>query len=483
MRKTVLFAAAAAILVLTGAGRTASLDKALLVKCPDLLDALKEEKVRTVGILPFRVKKGTRVAGFTSAPLATNLPGRLENALILTQGGHEKSAIRVIRDAAATGSKARVGSWTTTRAAFNRLFTLDYQPAWGSAAIKPDAFITGEVVNSADSRESTSVALELLKPGSWKDGRPAAVKLLTIKCGTDRALLRDLGYAYALSRSAVKARGVTSRALDQQALKQVKEEEDGLKPQPGPGTPTSHSARDVGGMRLEIEYDGVKQEVTAIAGDKGQRQPQYQVAAAKPGQKVVICLTRVAEDDTKLGVVLRVNGKSVLEEQDAPPEGCNRWIYAASKKGVREEYAGFYFREGDNLVERTFKVLTAEESAVKISEMGSRAGWIDLDVFAAGAPGGDKPDDPDGLTISTRSATKARGATLKEVQAKIAKANNIKLLSPMVTVKSRGGLIVLGAESANPSPYESSDLPNARAVGGISIRYYEKPASGTKVVD
>jgi hypothetical protein len=452
----------------------ASLDRSLIATAGEVLDALAREKVRTVGALPFKVKKGSRASALATAPLSTNLPGRLENALIVVQGS-DKTAIQVIRDAAGTAARGSASGWSTSRAAFNKLFTLEYQPAWGAGKVKADAFLTGEVIHSSDNREATRVVFHLLKPGAWKDGRPAVEEVATFQCSTDRPLLRDLGYAFVLPRSMVARKGVTSRALDRQALKQLDDEEDGKRPQPAQG---SASARDVAGMRIEIEYDGKRQPISDLVGGKGQKHPLYQVPAARAGQEVVIYLTRIAAEDAKIGVVLRVNGLSTLEMQDGPPESCTRWIYDPWKKGKREGYSGFYFQKGGGLEERKFQVLTAEESVGLTGEMGSRAGWIDLDVFVAGEPGGDPRDDPDGLTISTRGAVKARGATLKEVREKIARANNLKLLKPKVT--ARGGLIVLGTATANPQPYQSSDLPNARAAGGISIRYYEKAASSPK---
>ena len=51
---------AAALLWSAGAGpaRAGSLDKALLQNSPDIIDFLKEQGYRNVGVLPFKVKKG-----------------------------------------------------------------------------------------------------------------------------------------------------------------------------------------------------------------------------------------------------------------------------------------------------------------------------------------------------------------------------------------------------------------------------------------
>src|SRR4051794_9104188 len=96
-----LFAAALALGWAVETAEGANLDKGLLKEAGRIMDRLTESSVKTVGVLPFRVKKGERQAGFDAAPLATGLPGRIENALIVTQGGSELKAIGVIRDATA----------------------------------------------------------------------------------------------------------------------------------------------------------------------------------------------------------------------------------------------------------------------------------------------------------------------------------------------------------------------------------------------
>src|SRR5687768_1917009 len=92
-----LMAAALAFGWAAGSAEAANLDKSLLKDAGPILEGLVEKGIKTVGVLPFRVKKGARQAGFNAAPLATGLPGRLENALIVAQGSNQAKAIGVIR--------------------------------------------------------------------------------------------------------------------------------------------------------------------------------------------------------------------------------------------------------------------------------------------------------------------------------------------------------------------------------------------------
>jgi hypothetical protein len=295
-----------------------------------------------------------------------------------------------------------------------------------------------------------------------------------------------MGYAYALPRALTKKKGISARDLDNQAVEQVDKEEKGQK-QEKPQTPqekkqSSHTPEDVAGFRVEVEYDGVKQEIKARAGGSQAKQPEYKFDAAKPGQKVVIYVTRTAAEDVKLGAVIKVNGRSVFEEQDTESIGCKKWIYDLGAKDKRWDFAGYYTKgDAGKLSVKEFKVLTKEESDVKVSELGSRAGFIDIDIFAssAGGGGGGVAQEEE-LLISTRGAVKARGKTLKEVQDKIAKANNLKLVKSRFTPRS-GGLIFMDSESREADPYKSDELPGPKRVGGISIQYYEN--TGGKTID
>src|SRR5438874_1938014 len=85
--------------------RAGSLDRTILEKSGDVVAYLKKKKIQNVGVLPFRVKLGERQAVFAGGPLATNLPRRIENALIMTMDPDEENVIGIIRDAVSTASK------------------------------------------------------------------------------------------------------------------------------------------------------------------------------------------------------------------------------------------------------------------------------------------------------------------------------------------------------------------------------------------
>jgi hypothetical protein len=462
--------------------RAANLDKALLDNAPDLLVALKKAEVKTVGVLPFSVKRGTRPASFDAAPLSAGLPGRLENALILRQTNQEARAMKVVRDAAGTAAKARVGAWTKNEDSFKKLFATKYELAWGDSKLPADAFLTGEVRLTGDMK-TAEVVVNYVKADSWKDGKPAMTELGKFKVKTDRSLLRDAGYNAVVSRALIRkpAARATAEDLDNDAIEQVTEEEKGTKPAPDVKEPESHAPESVAGLKLEIEYDGVKQDVKAEAGGEGAKQPTYTVAAPKPGQKVVLYLTRVAEGENKLGLVLRVNGRSTWEQQDMAPMNCRKWILDAKSIGKREDFKGYYreSEDGKELVCNEWKALDEAEAAERAAEMGNRAGWIDLDVFTARDA---EAGSDDGLLISTRSMTKKKPGTLQELREQLAKANFIAL-SP-VAGRSMGGLLIGDVNAVPAGDLTKDKLGNVVHLGGISIRYLPATSgSSAKTID
>jgi hypothetical protein len=475
--------------------RAGSLDKALLDNGLDVLVKLREAGVKTVGVLPFRVKRGARGTAFNVAPLATNLPGRLENALVLRQSADTEVPIQVIRDAAGVASKNKVGSWMTERGAFARLFLSKYPLVWGEEKLglnKHDAFLTGEVVADLEKGEA-KVSVKMITPKSWKDGKVVAKSLVTFPCKMDRDLMRDLGYNFVLPPDKVGSRTIRPPELNKHAQEQLKKEEEGKDKPPEVGSATSHSPTDVAGLKVEVFYNGVAQKVAKVPGGEGAKQPLFEVPTPKAGQEVVLKITRLSDKGGKLGAVLRVNGRSTYAEQDGPVEGCKRWVFLPEKAGKPMTYEGFYHKadgkkEGKKdgkFVVVPFEVLGEEESKARASELGTRAGWIDLDVFVeseAPLDLGDK-SDADGLVISTRGGFRARGATFADAQKKIATANNLKLENLSFNKK---GLIGTGVKRAKTEPFKSVEMKNPRHVGGISIRYYARPEAGgdsDKVLD
>jgi hypothetical protein len=477
--RLLLLAPLALLLATAAPARAAHLDEALLRAAPNILLYLDEHGYKNVGVLPFQVKKGERQASYLGAPLSTSLPGRLENALIMSQTSGESQAIGIIRDAAGTASQAKIGSYTRSPAAFGKLFKTGYNLAWGNKKVKAEAFLTGVVSNTGD-HSKTTVQILLFTPESRQGGSLKMARVgKPVSVMTDRSLLRDLGYTFALARSVVTKRGETSDDRDDAAVQQVSMQEEGRRQnrrtQSNAVTPDN-----IAGFAFELRYDGAKQRLRRIVqSQQGAKAPLYEVDPMMPGTEVAMVLTPLLPDDKKLGVVLKVNGRSTWQEEDDESIRCKKWIYDVDLKGKPDLFKGFYTGlEGKNL--KPWNVLSAAESARAASEMGDRAGWIDIDVFAnADDAGASDQEEP---RISTRgmARSKKKFSTMKSLQASLRKANNVKIKKSVVTRRGAGGLLVSDSEPAEEVQISTDTFPNPVRIGGISIRYYDAKSGGDK---
>jgi hypothetical protein len=474
--------ASLALLLAASTTRAANLDAALLKAAPKILEYLKSENYQNVGVLPFQVQKGTRKASYDAAPLAANLPGRVENALIMSQGDDEKTAVRIIRDAAGVAARAKAGRYTTDDDAFKKLFRLRYPLAWGTRKVRADAFLTGVVLNTGD-RAKTKIKWLLLTPESRSGGtlKPLDLKKVDV-VRTDRSLLRDLGYTFALSRSVLK-RDVSAEDRDDYAIDQVDQREQG-KTRPGSGQSNEVTPTNIEGMAFELRYNGVTQKLRPISQTtRGSKSPQYEADPVEPDTEVTMVLTRLLDEDKRLGVVVRVNGRSTWKEEEEEPIKCVKWLYDLSAKGKPDVFRGFYDdATGKNV--RKFRVASAEESAAKASDLGDRAGWIDIDVFASRESEVDvspSKTDEDEVKVSTRGLArpKKRPRTLGEAQIQLRKANNVKVKKNGLS-RGRGGLILAEVEPSDEVQLDKAELPNPIHLGGISIRYYDKGSKGSE---
>jgi hypothetical protein len=293
-------------------------------------------------------------------------------------------------------------------------------------------------------------------------------RLATFTVANDRPLLRDLGFGFVLPRTAV-ARGVTAGARDRLARGIVARQIQGNAAKGEAFTPD-----DVAGMQVELLYNGSKQGLKPIAGAKG----QFAAPPMPGGTAIALTLKRLRDDKATLGVVIKVNGRSLWNKQEDLSINCQKWIYNPDSRGRVDKFEGFSMGDaGKELLK--FKVLTDAESPEKASELGERAGWIDVDVFASGAGGKTIEEKEMKVTLrglSRSDLAKSPPKTLKELQDRLRKANNVAVKPRPKGVASReGGLLLHELEPVAAAPPGTAGFPNPVRLGGVSIRYYDRP--------
>lgn len=475
-------------LLLGGAwsAQAGTLDRGLMANSGDVLEFAKQQGWKNIGVLPFQVQRGTRMSSFNGGPLSNNITRRLENALIMSMEADEARAIGIIRDAVSTANQAKVGPYLSNDAAFRKLFATTYHLAWGGKQVKADGFLTGRIINTGD-RSKTTVIITAFDASHRKGGKLIAQRVAEFTIDTDRMLAADLGYNFALKPSLVASRSMKPTRRDQTVWEEIRDEENGQQPgqrpggQPGgqPGQLTGaqspdHTPSNIAGFQYELLYDGVSQTLTPVTGtQQGSQATEYQAPPAMAGSNVSMALTRVSDEARKLGAVILINGQSTWQKQDMEPIQCQKWLYDQSRRGQRDLYEGFYTEvSGRNLLR--FRALTAEESVVKASELGNRAGWIDVYVFAS-SDGGKGTGDEGDMLISTRGMPKvrSRSQSLAALQSGLMQSNNVRQKKALVRKRSIGGLLLHELEPVESPEISVDSLPNPVLIGHMAIRYWD----------
>jgi hypothetical protein len=457
--------------------RADRLDMQLNKEMPRIIDYLKDKGYKNVGILRFRVQKGNRDARFDNAPLNGNLASRLENLLVIHVGPGGKPAFGVIHDAGNNAAAQKVGSWFSNRAERMKLFDIQLPLAWGSSKVNAEAFLSGTVKTSADLKKTTVMI------GCFDRANPTLKQVHQFTIATDRNLVRDLGYSWTLTaaqRKALVARRSDDN-LDDGIIESGKgnegrtDQEKPRKSQPGQASPAS-----IAGIELKMMVDGKEWDIReAGAGGDG---PRWQLECPPPGKKIVFLLKNTSSK--RLGVVVKLNGVSTVNQQTEASEGCRKWVIPAGKTydidgfymlgqsqaGGTEDEDGTESRgskrtqakkptrkktarrgdddEGPKNDEKQgqekdrggkptvlpFKVLIGDDARKAKAQMGDKAGLIEIDVFAEGPT----RDVEEGKQVSAKglppSREKAARRSYKALRTALLKNAKLK-----TSVAARGG--------------------------------------------
>ncbi len=512
--KKFLALAALAGLAIPGSVRADRLDNRLLEEAPKLVEKLKAKKYGNVGVLRFQVDMPGKKPSYTS-PLSGNLVTRMETGLIIHVDQEGKPVMGVIRDAGSSAVKQNVGSWSTSEKERRKLFEGTYPLAWGRDTVKADAFITGKVTVSKDYKKTSMEVLAF-----DKDNPTRLVTLASFTIPTDRNILRDLGLSFALPTT-IRSRAIDKKKTDSEVDSDVIEmvqstqpkpdpvkdggkdgEKDGGKQPPKDGgkqpdpiklvpSDTKATPADVGGVSIRMLADGaaVASREKATQGD-GVR---WEVECPEPSKKVTFEL--VNNGKTKVGVVLRINGFNIVNQQKDAPETCGKILLEPGKRGI---VRGF-IEVGPDTASRTikrkdddddlvdpkpdpkpdpkgpkitllpFKILVGEDAIKAKADLGDKAGLIEVDVFQEGAVEPELQISPRGLPPSKEKTARE---TYKGLRTALLQSSGLK-----VKVEDRGpGVkprsVVVPAPAEERIEFKGSvkDFPNPLFVARVAIR-------------
>jgi hypothetical protein len=392
-----------------GAARADHLDDRLNAQAPKVIEALRKQGVKNVGVLRFRVKEGERPETFSAGPLNGNLAVRLENVLVMHAGTDDRDALGVIHNAGSEAVQHKLGRWYGSEAEQRKLFGLDYPMAWGSKKIKADAFLTGVVKVSADYKHGTVVLEELRAPGKLD-------KLLEFPFDGDPALLLDLGKSYSLSRRSL-GNGRSALRTRDLVFEAVKKRDDSPGTSGGDQPAVGDDSITVGGVEFQLLSGD--QAVKIKAKDTANNAGGYQLESPESGKEIVFKITNKTEKP--LGVDVKLNGQSLYLEQTDDPANCRVWVLKPEDKYRSYSLKGYYLQngEGEKLQIKPFKVLVGEEAQKwrddNSGQLADRIGTIAISVFEEGdqSTGGDMLVSARGLKKQQEKAARVDRATLQ----------------------------------------------------------------------
>jgi hypothetical protein len=466
-----VFLLSAGILSATTAAQAEDpINKAIREEAPAVLKYVKDHGYHTVGVLVFTVKKGNQPPTLKTGTLNSMIARRLETALVLLNT--KESGIQVIHDASRVASRQIRGATFKNTSGRRGLLNHSY-PVWaGAQKHQADVFLTGEVAVEKDMKHLTIIIT------AFDSKTPDAIhEVLRIKnVPTNRDILAAIGQSFALPRG-LRNRG--SRDLDDAAAESASKGEN-------QSTETSQDADNP--VTLTISYDGKPVTLTADPSNHGDLHIR-RTTADKPNesQKVKFVITNKSNDT--VGVVLAVNGKNTLFEQDLTSKQvgeCTKWILAPNESYTID---GFYMSVDGKDV-RPFKVLSDDESA-KVDISPEQKGVFSFFVFRPGSSSGMNVST-DGGDLAESADTKTDSTDLSEVQRGLraatgTHAKNGRLLTETrrkreshprdVSKKGNRGLVVEGDATAGGNLKRIDAKLDPQPAISQFIRYYTGPTT------
>jgi hypothetical protein len=309
----------------SGEARADNLDQALYEQGPLLIQDCQTKNHQNVGTLKFRVQIGNSAPSGPNPlgrgePLASNLADRLENLLVIFNHGL-KTPLQIIRSAGKVAGQKDLNANTRSPAALKKLFEGIYPLAWGGARVSAHAFFTGEVILSED-LQTARVAIVCLDKGSPS---PRPVTAFTVKL--DRSILADVGLPFHLDSKARQSR--PPDLFDQAAIASAL----ALRKKAG-SVPATREPELVQVTVLANKVDSPP----FLLRPRSESQPAL-LPLPKVGEKISLRLKNPGPG--RVGVFLKVSGRSTRGEQIDEGTRCSRWILDPGKETTVSGYLGF----------------------------------------------------------------------------------------------------------------------------------------------
>lgn len=328
-----------------------SLEKALLDQAPKLIEQLRKQGCKNVGVLKFRAQKGNQAVTDNVGLLNLNLAHRLEVALILANPFDEEKQLGILRDASGVAAKTKGANHLTT-AGRQSLLRQKYPLAWGKQQVQPDVLLTGVAKIKPDLRSLTVYILAFGK------GSEKLQPLLHFEAAPDSQTLYETGASFRLRGV---GQDVAEDVAEVQAVDTAARVQAGQETNPllDPNAP----------ILLEVYYNEQKMPYQL-------REGQLYLPEPQAGQTVRLDLVRNERSPMRYGIVLTVNGINTLGKQKLPPLESRMWVMGPQDQ--RYSLRGFQI---DDRTAEPFRVLSQPESQARAMYYGADVGALSLVVF------------------------------------------------------------------------------------------------------
>ncbi len=350
------------------------LAKQLLTEASKIMQELKDRGVKNVGVLKFRIEKGTQPVDRVG-PLNGNLADRLELALILSNNA--QNPVGIIHDASSVAAGI-AGADHRTPDGLQKLFAAQYPLAWGTEKVSPDALLVGTAKMETGGDLNVSIFLF-----DNKSNKPS--KLSQFKVAPTVTELAEAGESFVL-RGIFDGGQVQLAAADrsEKASKEAAEKAKQIYDKPQdyhPLSPKNNGAP----IGLQIQYDGITKPFEF-------RDGHAQIPEPNERQKVTFILSRKVNDPHTYAIVLKVNGENTIGRERKNDQQCRKWVLAPNSPAITLK--GFQL---DDKTAAAFRVASSQESAARAIDYGRDVGTISVVVFREAAKG--LPDDGPGTKL------------------------------------------------------------------------------------
>ena len=416
--------------------RADHIDKEFFKQGLQIMNHLKAQGYKNVGVLKFLVKKGNNPPTFTAGKLNYVMATRLENVLIMKQDQPE-NLIGITRGASAVAVSKDKNATYLTLEGREKLFKHKYPLAWGDDNVQVDCFLTGLVEIAPDMKKSriTIQAFDR-KNSKLRD-------VLTFEVSTDLAILRDTNQDFVVARRTFNAWATADDP--EEKLAEIAIENAVKQNQPSAARRlTLDEAQEF--VKIEILYNNTPMAIT----------PEGFVDEPAAGQDVAFRLTT----KIKLGLLLRVNGVNTLNAQREERAQLNEYDWWVLEPNKVYTIKGSY---QDGKLE-PFKARAAEEVDIltDLGENAERHGKFDFDLFV----------DPAHIVADANPKVRKGEFSFRTASARAATFEDLRKLVQFSMYKNamRRNFVVPDPQARQDAPLESAEF-DGRHVGGLTLHY------------